>query len=112
MKRVRRQLIVLLPVGALALATSTRAAGDPNMEETDDPFALPRIKESHPRAIALGYVRDATSVDRGRQPTYQAGQTCANCALFGGKGAWGPCLALPGAVAAAGWCNQYAVRKT
>ncbi len=72
---------------------------------------LAPLNDSDPQAQALGYVSDATTVDKAAQPRYEAGQACANCALFmGEEGAEnGPCSIFPGRlVAATGWCSVYA----
>jgi hypothetical protein len=72
---------------------------------------MPKLAVDDPQAKTLSYVEDATSVDSARQPRYQPGQTCANCALFqDSDGAeWAGCSIFPGKlVAAAGWCSVYA----
>ena len=72
---------------------------------------LAPLNDNDPQAQALGYVSDATTVDSAAQPRYEAGQACANCALFmGAEGdASGPCSIFPGRlVAASGWCSVYA----
>jgi hypothetical protein len=75
------------------------------------------VSASDPMASALGYVVDATKVDKAKFPKYQAGQLCKNCVLYleGGKtvtdakGEHGKCgLFQNGLVAANGWCNSYA----
>lgn len=68
------------------------------------------VLESDTNAQALGYRTDATKVDRGRFPKYQAGQTCASCQFFQGKAgdASGPCQVFAGKlVNAKGWCSSY-----
>lgn len=72
---------------------------------------MPKLKVDDPQAKALAYVEDATSVDSAKQPRYQAGQLCSNCALFqNSDGAdWAGCSIFPGKlVSAAGWCSVYA----
>jgi hypothetical protein len=67
-------------------------------------------EKSDAQALALGYVADATRVDKARSPAYAAGSVCRNCQLFMGKAgdASGPCPLYNGkAVAAAGWCNSW-----
>ncbi len=69
------------------------------------------LNDDDPQAKALGYVSDATTVDATAQPRYEAGQACANCALFMGTDGdeRGPCSIFPGRlVAATGWCSVYA----
>jgi hypothetical protein len=69
-----------------------------------------KVSESDPTAKSLGYVGDATRVDKARFPAYAVGQNCSTCSLFQGKSgdAWGGCV-LFGAklVAAHGWCSSY-----
>lgn len=113
MQNTRRRTFVLMAAGIAAAPrpSSVWAGQDPDMEESDDPFSLPRIKESHPRAKLLGYVRDARAIDASAQPKYVPGQACSSCVFFGGKGAaWGGCALLPGAVAATGWCTQWSAK--
>lgn len=72
--------------------------------------APPRVEESDPTAVALGYRHDATKVDPKKFPKYQPGQICANCALYQGKASdpWAPCPALAGKlVNAKGWCTAW-----
>lgn len=74
---------------------------------------MPKLSVDSPQAKALSYVEDATSVDSTKQPRYQTGQACSNCALFqNSDGAeWAGCSIFPGKlVAAAGWCSVYAAR--
>ena len=68
---------------------------------------LPRLTEDDALAVQLGYKHDATTVSHAR---YEAGQKCANCALYtGGDAPWGPCQIIPGKqVNANGWCSTYA----
>ncbi|MBT8084421.1 MAG: High potential iron-sulfur protein [Woeseia sp.] len=72
---------------------------------------MPRLAEDDPLAQSLSYVHDASSVDSAKQPRYESGQVCSNCALYtGGDGEeWGPCSIFPGKqVKASGWCSVYA----
>jgi hypothetical protein len=101
----RRSFIALAGVaGATMLAgvrpTLTQAQGD----------SLPHLSESDPTAKALGYVEDASKVDKTKFPAYKAGAHCATCNFFQGKAAdaYGPCQIFPGkAVAAKGWCASH-----
>jgi len=68
------------------------------------------VLESDTNAQALGYRTDATKVDRGRFPKYQAAQTRASSQFFQGKAgdAAGPCQIFAGKlVNAKGWCSSY-----
>jgi hypothetical protein len=74
---------------------------------------LPRLEESDPTAVALGYRHDASQVDAAKHPRFAAGQNCSNCVQFRGQPgeAWGGCNLFPGrAVNAAGWCSGYALK--
>ena len=69
---------------------------------------LTPLKDDDPQAQALGYVSDASTVDGAAQPRFEAGQACANCALFMGAAGddSGTCSIFPGRlVAASGWCS-------
>jgi hypothetical protein len=69
-----------------------------------------KLSVADPAARAVGYTEAAAQVDKGKYPTWSAGQNCSNCSLFQGQStdAWGGCT-LFGAkqVAAAGWCSSY-----
>lgn len=99
----RRSFLKLVPatLGACALAPKLLADAAP---------AAP-VEESDPAAAALGYKKDAATVDTKKYPQFQAGSTCAGCALYTGKAgdATGPCMALANRpVAAKGWCMVWA----
>jgi hypothetical protein len=69
-----------------------------------------RLGEADPKAQAVGYVEDASKVDKAKFPGYAAGQTCANCSLFQGAAtdAYGGCTLFGDKqVAARGWCSSY-----
>ncbi len=71
----------------------------------------PVLDEKDPQAVALGYVSDASKVNKAKYPNYAAGQACANCQFYQGKpgSAMGPCPLYGGKqVAAKGWCSAYA----
>ena len=71
---------------------------------------LPHVLPTDASATALGYQEDSKTVDAKSNPTYQAGQVCANCAqLKGNDGdAWRPCTLFPGKlVSANGWCKVW-----
>lgn len=94
----RRTFIRLVPLAAVAMLTAEQAVAA-------------EVDPKDPQAAALGYVTDATKVDKAKFPRYAAGQDCANCALYQGKPAdvSGPCSLFPGkTVAAKGWCSAYA----
>src|SRR3546814_9603845 len=69
-----------------------------------------KVDESDPTAVAMGYKRDATQIDKAKQTRYVPGEECSNCQLFQGKpgDAWGPCPIFSGKqVSAKGWCTAY-----
>ena len=70
----------------------------------------PRLEESDPQAVALGYKQDTSKVDAKKYPNHASTQTCANCQLFQGK-ATDPSGGCPlfGAkqVASGGWCSAW-----
>lgn len=98
-----RRTFIVHSIGlCAALATARSALAAP-----------PLVDEADPAAKNLGYRAQASSVDAGRFPKYQAGQRCANCRFYtgGASDTSGPCPMFPGkAVTADGWCNVYAKR--
>ena len=69
------------------------------------------LNEKDAQAVALGYVAEAKRVDVKKYTKFAAGQNCANCALFQGKGAdkAGGCPLFAGKqVASSGWCSAWA----
>ena len=98
----RRSFLKLIPatLGACAIAPRILAADAPAP-----------VEESDPAATALGYKKDAASVDTKKYAQFKAGSTCSNCALFAGKAgdATGPCMALANRpVSSKGWCMVWA----
>ena len=84
--------------GAVLLAGREAFAADPPMADEKDP-----------QAAALGYVADATKANKAKYPNYAAGQTCASCQFYQGKGATGACPVLGGKlVPTKGWCSAFA----
>lgn len=70
----------------------------------------PKVSESDPTAVALGYKMDATKVDKAKYAKYAAGQTCSNCSFYQGKStdAFAPCPMFGGKqVDGHGWCSAY-----
>lgn len=95
------------PPDTSAMQASTPPAKAPSGD-------LPKVSLDDPQAKALGYVHDATTVDKAAQPRYQEGQACKNCALYtGGDKPWGGCGIFGGrAVNAEGWCTAYAPKPS
>jgi hypothetical protein len=73
--------------------------------------ALPMLSPTEPAAKALGYVEDATKVDAKANPTFKAGQNCANCLQWADKNRKAPsskCNLFPGKmVKSGGWCKVW-----
>ena len=68
------------------------------------------VDEKDAQAIALGYVEDASRVDKVKFPSYVAGSNCKGCALYLGKAddLAGGCPLFPAKnVAATGWCRSW-----
>jgi hypothetical protein len=71
----------------------------------------PKLEETDPQAVALGYKADATKVDAKKYPNHAATQVCSNCNFYQGKAAdaMAPCQLFAGKqVAAKGWCSGWA----
>ncbi|HEY3786124.1 MAG TPA: high-potential iron-sulfur protein [Steroidobacteraceae bacterium] len=70
-----------------------------------------RVNEKDSLAVALGYLSDASRVDRKASPTYQPGASCSSCSWYQGQpgdAAGGPCTFFPGKlVDAHGWCRMW-----
>jgi hypothetical protein len=102
-RRFLRNAAVAFPVGVVVLE-STASAQD-----------IPHVAVDDPTAKALGYIEDATKVDKTNpiNAKYAEGQTCANCIQVQGEAgaAWRPCNLFPGKlVAAAGWCSVWTMK--
>ena len=52
-------------------------------------WSAERISESHPTAVALGYVHDGEKVDASQNPTFKADQRCDNCVQYVATGGGG-----------------------
>lgn len=94
----RRKFIQIVPVAGAALLAGRSAMAQAKLEESDA------------QAKALGYLHDASKVDKAKQPKFAAGQACLNCQLYQGKAtdAWGGCPLFAGKqVAGKGWCSAY-----
>ncbi len=86
-----------LAVAAVAAPAVVRAAD------------LPMVDEADAQAKALGYVADATKVDKAKYANFVDGSICMDCALYQGGDPAGPCGLFPGkAVTAKGWCSAFA----
>ena len=97
--QTRRKFIQIVPVAGAALLASREV------------LAQAKVDPKDAQAAALGYVEDASKVDKAKQPKYAAGQACANCQLYQGKAtdAYAGCPLFAGKqVAGKGWCSAYA----
>jgi hypothetical protein len=103
--RSRRSFLALAGItGAAALAGIRPALTSAQGAQ------LPHVTESDPTAKALGYVEDASKVDKTKFPSFKPGAHCATCNFYQGKGSdeYGPCQIFPGkSVAAKGWCASH-----
>jgi hypothetical protein len=69
-----------------------------------------RVAVTDQLAQSLGYVEDATKVDKAKFATYKAGQKCSGCRFFTGgpNDATGPCQIFSNKlVTAGGWCLSF-----
>ncbi|WP_080970874.1 high-potential iron-sulfur protein [Burkholderia cepacia] len=69
-----------------------------------------KVSEADSTAVALGYLADATRVNKAKYSKYAAGEDCRNCTLYQGKpnDPFAPCPIFGGKqVAAKGWCSAY-----
>ena len=87
----------LLGLAALPLSTGLLA----NSAQAEE---LPRLDPDSPQAKSLGYV---TNIAKAKDnPTYQAGEHCANCMFF--KQANNGCQVFPQySVVPDGWCQSW-----
>ena len=100
MIKVNRRMFFLQAAAAGSALTSLKAGAQ----------AQPRVAETDPQAIALGYKHDGKTVDKQKFPKHDESQVCANCQLFQGKpqDEWGGCALFAGKqVAGPGWCSAW-----
>ena len=104
-KLSRRRLLQGALAGIAAVPAATLIARNAHAYEL--------LSESDPTAKSLGYLADAGRVDPASNPTFKAGQDCANCIQYTGKAgaAEGPCNIFPNKnVKAAGWCKVWVAK--
>ncbi len=68
------------------------------------------VEKDDAQALTLGYVADATQVDKVKFKNYVSGSACSNCALYQGQAGdvAGGCPLFAGKnVAAKGWCTSW-----
>ena len=100
-ERSRRDFLALAGVTSAAVLAGVRPALAAD---------TPHLAESDPTAKALGYVEDASKVDKTKFPAYKPGAHCATCNFFQGKAAeaYAPCQIFPGkSVSSKGWCASH-----
>jgi hypothetical protein len=105
MHSTRRTFVIQSVVGAAALG----CAGLARAQAAATAPAL--VNPADEQAQALGYVADASKVDKAKYAKFAAGQACTSCALFQGKAtdAAGGCPLFAGKqVAGKGWCSAWA----
>lgn len=93
-------------VRTLALGATTSLICAPPSQGAD----AVRLDVHDPAAVALGYVENASQVDRKKYPSYVAGSNCDNCLQLQGKPGnnYRPCNLFPGKlVAVSGWCGGW-----
>lgn len=102
---------------------ATDAAGDAVVKAADEvkeavkatadkASGLVTVQESDSLAKSLGYKHSVDDVNVAKYPQRQAGNICANCILYQGNEACGPCSIFVGKlVNANGWCATYAHRS-
>ena len=75
-------------------------------------WSAERISESHPTAVALGYVHDGEDVDGAQNPTFTPDQRCDNCVQYAATSdGGGTCNIFPGfEVVGPGWCKVWVVK--
>lgn len=94
----RRRFVQIVPAALLAAGHGAHAQQPAMVDEKD------------PQAVGLGYVADASKVDKAKYPKYAPGQFCDNCQLYtaAGNAKSGPCSIFGGKhVAAKGWCSVW-----
>src|SRR5450830_1170464 len=108
----RRRFIEIVPVAGVALFATSSLVIEPTYASTAPPTGVAAlVGEKDAQAVALGYVDDATRVDKVKFKTYVAGSQCSGCALYLGKAgdSAGGCPVFQGKnVAAKGWCSAWA----
>lgn len=102
--------ILLGKLTATLAAAGSAATVAPPSRAADATADTPHLDPREPLAASLGYVHEASTLDRSRFPTYQPGQLCSNCGqVQGAPGApWRPCVLFPKRlVSAEGWCQAW-----
>lgn len=105
---MNKRRIFLKTLSGVAAAS---AAGLPLFGEAADASkSAPKVSESDPQAVSLGYKEDTTKVDAKKFPKHSKEQVCSGCQFFQGTSAeaYAPCTIFGGKqVNAKGWCSAY-----
>lgn len=97
--RLSATSLISIPIAALGLRETAMAADLPDLEDSD------------PAAKALGYTKDASTLDAAKFPTHKPDQTCATCRQYKGDAASGQCALFPNKrVKAGGWCKVWSAK--
>ena len=116
----RRRFIAVTPLAGFAMLAACSPPAPPVPAPAPSPASAPMpapttvttmVDEASPQAMSLGYVADASRVDKAKFAGFMPGSQCSNCALYQGQAgvASGPCAIFPGQqVAAGGWCSSWA----
>lgn len=102
----RRTFIVASLAGTAACLCAGRAQAQ-----------LKKAEENEPKALAVGYRHDSSTVDGSRYPKHQPGQMCEGCLAFyppdDESDDWGECdLMSDRLVHKKGWCSSFKPLKT
>lgn len=98
---LNRRTILVRSATALAFVITAQSAAQ---------AAGPKVEETDPMAVSLGYKDDTTKVDEKKFPKHAATQKCNNCQLYQGAAtdALGGCPLFAGKqVAGNGWCSAW-----
>ena len=98
------------PKAPVALALVRPGGGWPESAPAADSPPANRLSVQDPAAVAVGYIEDASRVERKKNPGFAPGNDCNSCVqLQGQKGDYGPCALFPGKVVNVhGWCTAWA----
>lgn len=104
----RRQFLRTAAIAAVAAPIAFKLIARPAAAAS----TKPPLPLDNPQAMALGYIEDATKVDKAKHANFKEGSDCNNCQFHQGEtGEWVDCMLFPAnAVAGAGWCVSWAAK--
>lgn len=104
----RRQFLRNAAVAAVAAPIAFKLITQPAAAAS----TKPPLPLDNPQAVALGYIEDATKVDKAKYPKFADGNICNNCQFHqGAEGDWVDCMLFPNnSVAGPGWCVSWAAK--